>query len=236
MRRNVRLNLPHPIPAGGSEDSSDGGGTRRRRAAVAESEQPPVDAAEENSASAGYQPRLRDLYLNTVAPVLTQEFSYANVMQVPKITRITLNIGEGEARENARALEGIQQDLTTIAGQKPVVTKARKSIAQFKIRDGNNIGVKVTLRGSRMWDFLDRLMNVALPRTRDFRGVSRNAFDGRGDYSLGIREQTIFPEIDYNRIDKIRGMQVNIVTSARNDDEGRRLLELMGMPFVREAE
>ena len=236
MRRNVRLNLPHPIPAGGSEDSSDGGGTRRRRAAVAESEQPPVDAAEENSASAGYQPRLRDLYLNTVAPVLTQEFSYANVMQVPKITRITLNIGEGEARENARALEGIQQDLTTIAGQKPVVTKARKSIAQFKIRDGNNIGVKVTLRGSRMWDFLDRLMNVALPRTRDFRGVSRNAFDGRGDYSLGIREQTIFLEIDYNRIDKIRGMQVNIVTSARNDDEGRRLLELMGMPFVREAE
>jgi large subunit ribosomal protein L5 len=174
--------------------------------------------------------------LNTVAPVLTQEFSYANVMQVPKITRITLNIGEGEARENARVLEGIQQDLTTIAGQKPVVTKARKSIAQFKIRDGNNIGVKVTLRGSRMWDFLDRLMNVALPRTRDFRGVSRNAFDGRGDYSLGIREQTIFPEIDYNRIDKIRGMQVNIVTSARTDDEGRRLLELMGMPFVREAE
>jgi large subunit ribosomal protein L5 len=174
--------------------------------------------------------------LNTVAPALTEEFSYANVMQVPKITRITLNIGEGEARENARVLEGIQQDLATIAGQKPVVTKARKSIAQFKIRDGNPIGVKVTLRGSRMWDFLDRLMNVALPRTRDFRGVSRNAFDGRGDYSLGIREQTIFPEIDYNRIDKIRGMQVNIVTSANNDDEGRRLLELMGMPFVREAE
>jgi large subunit ribosomal protein L5 len=236
MRRNLRLNLPHPVPAGGSQDSSDGGGTRRRRRAVAKSEQPAVDATEQGSVSAGNQPRLQDLYLNTVAPVLTQEFSYANVMRVPKITRITLNIGEGEARENARVLEGIQQDLTTIAGQKPVVTKARKSIAQFKIRDGNNIGVKVTLRGSRMWDFLDRLMNVALPRTRDFRGVSRNAFDGRGDYSLGIREQTIFPEIDYNRIDKIRGMQVNIVTSARTDDEGRRLLELMGMPFVREAE
>ena len=237
MRRNVRLNLPHPVPAGGSQDSSDGGGTRRRRRpAVAESEQQAVDATEQGSASAGHRPRLRDLYLNTVAPALTHEFSYANVMQVPKITRITLNIGEGEARENARVLEGIQQDLTTIAGQKPVVTKARKSIAQFKIRDGNNIGVKVTLRGSRMWDFLDRLMNVALPRTRDFRGASRNAFDGRGDYSMGIREQTIFPEIDYNRIDKIRGMQVNIVTSARNDDEGRRLLELMGMPFVREAE
>ena len=236
MRRNLRLNLPHPVPAGGSQDSSDGGGTRRRRRAVAKSEQPAVDATEHGSVSTGNQPRLQDLYLNTVAPVLTQEFSYANVMQVPKITRITLNIGEGEARENARVLEGIQQDLTTIAGQKPVVTKARKSIAQFKIRDGNNIGVKVTLRGSRMWDFLDRLMNVALPRTRDFRGVSRNAFDGRGDYSLGIREQTIFPEIDYNRIDKIRGMQVNIVTSARTDDEGRRLLELMGMPFVREAE
>ena len=237
MRRNIRLNLPYPVPAGGSQDSSDGGAARRRRRpAVAKSEQPAVDATEQGSASAGYRPRLRDLYLNTVAPALTQEFSYANVMQVPKITRITLNIGEGEARENARVLEGIQQDLTTIAGQKPVVTKARKSIAQFKIRDGNNIGVKVTLRGSRMWDFLDRLMNVALPRTRDFRGVSRNAFDGRGDYSMGIREQTIFPEIDYNRIDKIRGMQVNIVTSARNDDEGRRLLELMGMPFVREAE
>ena len=183
-----------------------------------------------------YQPRLRDLYLSTVAPALTEEFAYGNVMQIPRITRITLNIGEGDARENARALEGIQRDLTTIAGQRPVVTRARKSIAQFKIRDGNNIGAKVTLRGSRMWDFLDRLMNIALPRTRDFRGVPRNAFDGRGDYSLGIREQIIFPEVDYNQIDKIRGMQVNIVTSAKNDEEGRRLLELMGMPFVREAE
>ncbi|MDA1096529.1 MAG: 50S ribosomal protein L5 [Chloroflexi bacterium] len=162
------------------------------------------------------------------------EFGYTNRMRVPRIERIVLNVGEGDARDDAKVLEAIQQDLTAISGQKPVVTRARKSIAQFRIREGNPIGVKVTLRGSRMWDFLDRLMNVALPRTRDFRGVPKGGFDGRGDYSLGIREQIIFPEVDYNRIDKIRGLQVSIVTSARTDNEGRRLLELMGMPFARE--
>ncbi len=231
------MNLPHPAPAGGAQDAPAEERPRRRRrvASTDEPQQAPTETPQEQAPTQEqYRPRLRDLYLNTVAPALTEEFGYQNVMQVPKITRITLNIGEGDARENARALEGIQQDLTTIAGQKPVVTKARKSIAQFKIRDGNPIGVKVTLRGSKMWDFLDRLMNVALPRTRDFRGIPRQAFDGRGDYSLGIREQIIFPEVDYNRIDKIRGMQVNIVTSANTDDEGRRLLELMGMPFARE--
>ena len=230
------MSLPHPVPAGGAQDAQaeEQPRRRRRRASPNEGQQAPAETPQEGAAQEPYRPRLRDLYLDTVAPTLTQEFGYENVMQVPKITRITLNIGEGDARENARALEGIQRDLTAIGGQKPVVTKARKSIAQFKIRDGNNIGAKATLRGSRMWDFLDRLMNVALPRTRDFRGVPRRAFDGRGDYSLGIREQIIFPEVDYNRIDKIRGMQVNIITSANTDDEGRRLLELMGMPFARE--
>jgi large subunit ribosomal protein L5 len=238
MQRDIRLNLPHPVPAGGAQQQSEGGGARRgrRRAETVEAAPDPAGAVESSKIPEGYKPRLRDMYENTVVAALTEEFEYDNVMRVPTITRITLNIGEGDAQDNARALEGIQRDLTTIAGQKPVVTKATKSIAQFQIREGNNIGAKVTLRGFKMWDFLDRLMNVALPRTRDFRGVSRNAFDGRGDYSLGIREQTIFPEIDYNRIDKIRGMQVNIVTSANNDQEGRRLLELMGMPFVREAE
>jgi large subunit ribosomal protein L5 len=163
-----------------------------------------------------------------------EEFGYQNSMQVPRLQKIVLNIGAGDAREDARILEGIQRDLTIIAGQKPVVTRARKSIAGFKIRDGNTIGASVTLRGNRMWDFLDRLMNVALPRTRDFRGVSPRGFDGRGDYSLGFREQIIFPEIDFNRVDRIRGFQVSIVTSAKSDAEGRRLLALLGMPFAHE--
>ena len=230
------MRLPHAVPAGAAQDApaEERPRRRRRRADDGGQQEAQAEMPQNGAAQEAQQPRLRELYLNTVAPVLAQEFGYGNVMQIPRITRITLNIGEGDARDNARALEGIQQDLTTIAGQKPVVTKARKSIAQFKIRDGNTIGAKVTLRGSRMWDFLDRLMNVALPRTRDFRGVPRRAFDGRGDYSLGIREQIIFPEVDYNRIDKIRGMQVNIVTSANTDEEGRRLLELVGMPFARE--
>ena len=239
MQRDDRLTLPHPIPAGAAQQGSGasrprraGGGdaTRGRRGASAS------DAAPEQLDAQGpnYVPRLRTRYVDTAAPALMTEFGYANRMRVPRIERIVLNVGEGDARDDAKVLEAIQQDLTVISGQKPVVTRARKSIAQFRIREGNPIGAKVTLRGTRMWDFLDRLMNVALPRTRDFRGVPIRGFDGRGDYSLGIREQIIFPEVDYNRIDKIRGLQVSIVTSARTDNEGKRLLELMGMPFARE--
>ncbi|MCY4575002.1 MAG: 50S ribosomal protein L5 [Chloroflexi bacterium] len=179
-------------------------------------------------------PRLRQMYRDEVAPALMQEFNFTNAMRVPKVTKIVLNIGAGDARDEARVLEGIQRDLTTISGQKPVVTRARNSIAGFHIREGNTIGASVTLRGARMWNFLDRLMNVALPRTRDFRGVSTRAFDRRGNYSVGLREQIIFPEIDYNRVDRIRGLQVNIVTTAQTDDEGLRLLALLGMPFARE--
>ncbi len=191
-------------------------------------------AASTNGATPTDVPRLRRMYLDEVAPALMQEFSFSNAMRVPRISKIVLNIGAGDARDEARVLEGIQRDLTTISGQKPVVTRARSSIAGFHIREGNTIGASVTLRGTRMWNFLDRLMNVALPRTRDFRGVSPNAFDRRGNYSIGLREQIIFPEIDYNRVDRIRGLQVNIITTAQTDDEGRRLLALLGMPFTRE--
>ncbi len=164
-----------------------------------------------------------------------QEFSYSNSMQVPRLQKIVLNIGLGEALTNGRAMEAATQDLTTISGQKPIVTRARKSIAGFKIREGNSIGASVTLRGDRMYHFLDRLVNTALPRIRDFRGMPRRGMDGRGNFSLGIREQIIFPEIDYNSIDRIRGLQVTIATSARNDAEAMRLLELYGFPFIREA-
>ncbi len=176
-------------------------------------------------------PRLQELYRKEIVPTLMREFGYQNVMQVPKIKKIVVNIGVGEAIGNAKALDGAVKDLTAITGQKPLVRKAKKSIATFKLREGMPIGVMVTLRGETMYHFLDRLMNVALPRTRDFRGVPRDAFDGRGNYTLGLREQLIFPEIDYDTIDKVRGMEVNIVTSAKNDEEGRRLLQLMGMPF-----
>ncbi len=175
--------------------------------------------------------RLQERYAQEVAPALKNEFQYKNVMQVPKLHKVVINIGMGEAVSNNKALDAALIDLTAIAGQKPVVTKAKKSIAQFKIRAGNSIGCMVTLRGNRMYEFLDRLLNVALPRVRDFQGVSRTAFDGRGNYTLGLREQLIFPEIDYDKIDKLRGLEVVIVTSARSDEEGRRLLQLMGMPF-----
>jgi len=164
-------------------------------------------------------------------PQLFQEFGYANIMQVPRVKKIVVNIGAGEALQNPKALDAAVRDLTTITGQKPVITRAKKSIATFKLREGNPIGVKVTLRGPRMWDFLERLVRVALPRTRDFRGVPRDAFDGRGNYTLGLKEQLIFPEIDYDKIDKVRGMEITIVTSAPSDQEARRLLALMGMPF-----
>ena len=179
--------------------------------------------------------RLQEQYKKEVAPALFKEFDFKNVMQVPRIEKVVVNIGLGEAMADPKVLEAAVSDLIQITGQKPVMTKARKSIAAFKLREGVIIGTKVTLRGDRMWAFLDRLMNVALPRVRDFRGVSANAFDGRGNYTLGLRDQLIFPEIDYDKIDKLRGMEVTVVTSAKTDDQARALLRLLGMPFKKEA-
>ena len=179
--------------------------------------------------------RMQEQYQKEIAPALFQMFEFKNVMQVPRIEKVVVNIGLGEAMVDPKALDAAVSDLTVITGQKPVTTKARKSIAAFKLREGVIIGTKVTLRGERMWAFLDRLMNAALPRVRDFRGVSANAFDGRGNYTLGISDQLIFPEIDYDKIDKLRGMEVTIVTSAKTDDQARALLQLLGMPFKKEA-
>ena len=176
-------------------------------------------------------PDLRNYYKNSVVPAMMTEFGYKNVMQVPRLVKITVNIGVGEAVDTPKSLDAAVDDLTKIVGQKPVVTKAKKSVASFKLREGKAIGVKVTLRQSRMWALLDRLINTALPRTRDFRGISGDAFDGRGNYTLGLREQLIFPEIEYDKIDKVRGMEITIVTTAKTDEEGRRLLRLIGMPF-----
>ena len=178
-------------------------------------------------------PRLKERYQKEIVPALMNEFGYKNVMQVPRLKKVVVNVGAGEALQNARALDAISQDLMIITGQKPVIIRAKKSIASFKLREGNPIGVKVTLRGSRMFDFVDRLMNIALARQRDFRGVSPDGFDGRGNYTIGMTEQLVWPEIDYDKIDKIRGMEISIVTSAETDDEGRRLLALFGMPFKR---
>jgi large subunit ribosomal protein L5 len=174
---------------------------------------------------------MQDLYNKEVVPALRKAFEFRNVMQVPRVEKVVVNIGVGEALDNPKALEAAVSDLTIITGQKPVMSKARKSIANFKLREGRLIGTKVTLRGERMWAFLDRLMNTALPRVRDFRGVSANAFDGRGNYTLGLHDQLIFPEIEYDKIDKLRGMEVTIVTTAKNDDQARMLLRLLGMPF-----
>ncbi len=174
---------------------------------------------------------LRQRYEEEVRPALVKEFQYQNPMQVPRLTKITVNIGLGEALTNSKAVEAAVADLTTITGQKPVVTKAKRSIAQFKIREGNTIGCKVTLRGQRMWDFLERLTRLALPRIRDFRGVPTKSFDGRGNYSLGLREQLAFPEIDYDKVDRLRGLEMTVVTTAKTDEEGQRLLALLGMPF-----
>ena len=175
--------------------------------------------------------RMQEKYNNEVVPALRKAFDLKNVMEVPRIQKVVVNIGMGEAMDNPKAMEAAVSDLTTITGQKPVQTKARKSIANFKLREGRLIGTKVTLRGDRMWSFLDRLMNTALPRVRDFRGVSGNAFDGRGNYTLGLRDQLIFPEIEYDKIDKLRGMEVTIVTTAKDDDQARTMLQLLGMPF-----
>jgi large subunit ribosomal protein L5 len=175
--------------------------------------------------------RLQEKYNKEVVPALSKAFELKNIMQVPRVEKVVVNIGMGEAMDNPKALEAAVSDLTIITGQKPVMTKARKSIANFKLREGRLIGTKVTLRGERMWAFLDRLMTTALPRVRDFRGVSANAFDGRGNYTLGLRDQLIFPEIEYDKIDKLRGMEVTIVTTARNDNQARVMLQLLGMPF-----
>jgi large subunit ribosomal protein L5 len=176
-------------------------------------------------------PRMLLTYRDKIVPQLTKEFEYDNVMQVPRVAKVVVNIGIGEAKDNDKALDAAVGDVVTITGQKPSLIKARKSVAAFKLREGQTIGIKTTLRGRRMWYFLDKLLNVALPRIRDFRGVNPNGFDGRGNYSLGLREQVVFPEIDYDKIDKLRGLEVSIVTSARTDDEARSLLTRLGMPF-----
>jgi large subunit ribosomal protein L5 len=178
---------------------------------------------------------MQERYQQEVIPALQNAFSYRNIMEVPKIQKVVVNIGLGEAMGNSKALEAAITDVTTITGQKPIQTKARKSISNFKLREGVVIGVKVTLRGDRMWAFIDRLVNVALPRVRDFRGVSPDAFDGRGNYTLGLRDQLIFPEIEYDKIDKLRGMEITIVTTAKNDEHSRAMLRFLGMPFRKEA-
>jgi large subunit ribosomal protein L5 len=179
---------------------------------------------------------IQDRYQKEVRPQLMREFNLANVMQVPRVQKVVINVGVGsETQDNSKALDAAVGDITIIAGQKPIVAKARKSISNFKLREGKPIGVKVTLRGQRMWAFLDRLMNAALPRVRDFRGVPSEAFDGRGNYTLGLREQLVFPEIDYDKIDKLRGLEITVVTTASNDEQGRRLLQLLGMPFSKKG-
>ncbi len=179
---------------------------------------------------------LREQYQNDVVPALMSDFEYESIMQVPRISKVVVNVGLGEALDNAKAIEFATNDIVAITGQKPVVTKAKNSIAGFKLREGRAIGIKVTLRGERMWSFLTRLIHVALPRTRDFQGISPDSFDGRGNYTLGLREQLIFPEINYDKIDKLRGMEISIVTTASTDEEGRQLLALLGMPFIRELD
>ena len=181
----------------------------------------------------GYTPRLKTKYTEEVAPALMKKFEYKSSMQIPKMDKITVNVGAGEARDNAKVLDAVVADLMKITGQKPVVTKAKKSVANFKMREGMNIGAKVTLRGDRMWEFMDRLFSIALPRVRDFRGINPNGFDGRGNYAMGVKEQLIFPEIEYDKIDKIRGMDIVFTTTATTDEEARELLTLMGAPFAK---
>ena len=180
-----------------------------------------------------YIPRLKAKYTQEVAPALMKKFGYENVMQIPKLEKITVNIGCGEARDNSKMVEAIANDLAKITGQKPVVTKARKSVANFKLREGQPVGAKVTLRSDRMWEFLDRLFNLALPRVRDFRGINPNGFDGRGNYAFGLKEQLIFPEIEFDKVDKVRGMDINFITTAKTDEEAKELLSLLGAPFAK---
>lgn len=211
-----------------NQDGQGGRGGRQRGRAAAVEEAP---AAEE----ALPPPRMLELYRNEIVPTMMREFGFSNPMEVPRVQKIVVNIGLGEALTNGRAMESATRDLATITGQKPIITRARKAIAGFKIREGNPIGTCVTLRGARMYHFLDRLINMSLPRIRDFRGMPRRGFDGRGNFSLGIREQIIFPEIDYNQIDRIRGLQITITTTAQTDALATRLLELYGFPFIREV-
>ena len=177
--------------------------------------------------------RLRDYYVSTVAPALMKKFGYKNVMQIPRLDKVVVNVGAGEAKENAKAIDAIMGDLSLITGQRPVVCRAKKSVANFKLREGMPIGVKVTLRGEKMWDFVDKLFNIAFPRVRDFRGINPNSFDGKGNYSTGIKEQLIFPEIEYDKIDKVRGMDINFITTAATDEEAKELLTLLGAPFAK---
>jgi len=179
--------------------------------------------------------KMKEKYQQEIVPALIKTFEFRNIMEVPRISKVIVNIGMGSEMENSKAIEAAVSDLGKITGQKPIVTKARKSIAAFKLREGRIIGTKVTLRGERMWSFLDRLMNVALPRVRDFRGISPDAFDGRGNYTLGLKDQLVFPEIEYDKIDKLRGMEITIVSTAKSDDHGRTMLQLFGMPFRKEA-
>ena len=177
--------------------------------------------------------RIRDMYTSEIAPALMQQFGYKSVMQIPKLDKVVINVGVGDAKENSKAIDAVMKDIAAITGHKPVPTYARKSVANFKLRQGMKIGVKVTLRGERMYEFVDRLFNLALPRVRDFKGINPNAFDGRGNYSLGLKEQLLFPEIEYDKIDKIRGMDICFVTTAQNDEEARELLRRMGAPFAK---
>ena len=177
--------------------------------------------------------RIRDMYTSEIAPALMQQFGYKSVMQIPKLDKVVINVGVGDAKENSKAIDAVMKDIAAITGQKPVPTYARKSVANFKLRQGMKIGVKVTLRGERMYEFVDRLFNLALPRVRDFKGINPNAFDGRGNYSLGLKEQLLFPEIEYDKVEKIRGMDICFVTTAQNDEEARELLRRMGAPFAK---
>ena len=211
-----------------SNQGGEGGRGGRQRGRAATEEAPTADEALP-------PPRMLELYRNEIVPTMMREFGFSNPMEVPRVQKIVVNIGLGEALTNGRAMESATRDLATITGQKPIITRARKAIAGFKIREGNPIGTCVTLRGARMYHFLDRLINMSLPRIRDFRGMPRRGFDGRGNFSLGIREQLIFPEIDYNQIDRIRGLQITITTTAQTDALATRLLELYGFPFVREV-
>ncbi len=219
-----------PKSSGQAVGSKSGGRSAATQAAQAASATETTAEAQASSAPMG-MPRLRERYVKEIGPALMQEFHYSNVMQAPALHKVVINIGMGEAVQNAKAMDNAVRDLADITGQRPVVTRAKRSVAAFKLRQGMPIGAMVTLRGRRMYDFLDKLMNVALPRLRDFQGVSADSFDGRGNYTLGIKEQLVFPEIDYDKIDKVRGMEITIVTTARTDEEGRRLLRLLGMPF-----
>jgi len=200
--------------------------------AKAKQQQPKKEQAPKDPGTRSAEvPRLLTLYRDTITKDMTKEFDYGNVMQVPRIDKVVINVGIGEAKDNDKALDAAVGDITTISGQKPQLVKAKKSVAAFKLRQGQTVGIKTTLRGRRMWYFLDKLLNIALPRIRDFRGVKLDGFDGRGNYSLGLREQVVFPEVDYDKIDKLRGLEVSIITTARNDDEARSLLTRLGMPF-----